>query len=311
MSPKFDPEVLSTNGLACPYCKSSPERYRESKYCHPESGWPNLGRTIEHVKRYHTPSYTCTHCGHRWVASYFNDKTLPPVRTAHLEKCMPAHGGLPRVPGADEPEIMTEKGEEIFRRMKQIRGNNEKKLDKLYEACGKDLPDTYHVRSLEDHSIQSQLHDFPMPVRTGSNSTLLDGFTQPDLDPTLGPPRTLSWEQRNQNTACIQSQQAQSTVVVVASGADAAREQRDSGYEGSAEQETLCPVVDVGSLLYDSGGSSLQWNAFLPEHQASRLDYEGAHHEYPSEIDDLVYTETGEGAGQSCTYHDCSNEWPC
>ncbi|KAJ4424442.1 hypothetical protein N0V82_000964 [Gnomoniopsis sp. IMI 355080] len=239
----------------------------------------------EHVKRHHTPSYNCIHCGLRWLASEYNDHTLTAVRTAHLESCGLDHGRLAREFRSDESEIMTEKGEERFRGLRQIRKNNEKKLEELYQACGKDLPETYHVRPLEGQVVQNQLPEFPPPASTGSNSTLLDGFTRPDPDPTLGPSRVLSWEQRDRNTTPQIGAWVSTSELVVPSGADAARENRDSGYGGSAELGTLCPVVDQDSLLYGGGGPSTQGNEHLPEPNAfGWLDY-GAHEEYPIEID--------------------------
>lgn len=105
----------------------------------------NRSHDREHVKRHHTPSWNCVYCGIRWLASKFNDKTLLPVRTAHLEECRPKYGGLVREIKEDEPEIMTENAEIKFRGLKSIRKNNEEKLVELYRACGKDLPETYRA----------------------------------------------------------------------------------------------------------------------------------------------------------------------
>lgn len=99
----------------------------------------------EHVKRHHTPSYNCVQCGHRWPASAVNDTTLPQIRAAHLETCTPQHSRLTLGPRVEGPEIMTEEEEKKFRELKHIRRDNVKKLEELYKACGKDLPETYRA----------------------------------------------------------------------------------------------------------------------------------------------------------------------
>lgn len=39
----FNQDILSHNGLACPYAKSNPERYKNSDN-HPVQGWKEMGK---------------------------------------------------------------------------------------------------------------------------------------------------------------------------------------------------------------------------------------------------------------------------
>lgn len=97
--------------------------------------------------------------------------------------------------------------------------------------------------------------------------------------------------------------------MVVASGEDAVEAHRDSGYEGSAEQEGLWPVVQRDGSCGDEEASS-QWAA-VQEHGYLGLTYQSGQTAYPSEIDEPLYFESEAEAGGSCICHDCANGWSC
>lgn len=42
MSTKFNKEVLKDNGLACPFEKSDPEKYKDILACKPGKGWSQV-----------------------------------------------------------------------------------------------------------------------------------------------------------------------------------------------------------------------------------------------------------------------------
>lgn len=95
----------------------------------------------EHVWRCHAPLTQCPYCEVRWPDIPRKSK-LPQVRGEHIPQCRENHGGLPRVIGVNDVEIMTESQQEAFCKVKLIR-DPPTKMRAMYRALGKSQPDTY------------------------------------------------------------------------------------------------------------------------------------------------------------------------
>lgn len=94
----------------------------------------------EHIWRCHAPLTHCPHCEMRWPS--VPRKKLPQVREKHIPQCSRYHNGLLRVIGSNEMEIMSEAQQEEFAKVKSTR-DSQIKMRCIYQALGKDLPNTY------------------------------------------------------------------------------------------------------------------------------------------------------------------------
>lgn len=172
MGTKIDTALLgpkTLNGLACPFAKADPEKYKTHLCCRPENGWPNVKDiayvcdnalflpalrfesswfhllTIlpysEHIWRFHSPLYRCEFCGYRWTG-VSNRSAVQSKRIKHIPKCKAEKEGVLQPADLD---ILSQEQQSAFEKTKNVR-DNEKKFAALYEACGWTTePETYRA----------------------------------------------------------------------------------------------------------------------------------------------------------------------
>lgn len=97
----------------------------------------------EHIWRKHTPFYRCGFCPHKWSISTARGKVTQ-NKKQHWETCEGKRRGMSYFERYDEDgtELLDADQQRLFAEIKSMRGND-RKLEALYEACGKPPPDTF------------------------------------------------------------------------------------------------------------------------------------------------------------------------
>lgn len=265
---KYDPSVLSQNGLVCPYWIANPSNPQHTKFCFSKGkGWPSLGRLMcvlfclppvtsaradyyclvhrEHVKRIHTPKFYCDECGIRLKG----DKTTLALTSQNLEEHKRKHCKGAKV--VDRATVMSPAqqqrlDDEVTKTRKAL-----PKLEKLYEVCGVQEPVTYRASlSLSLPSLPSltqradptatDLHPLQQPLSplpdAAQPPNMFAGFQRPVVQSEDPPPQIFAQPLRRATLHKL-DHDFQST-------GSAARPLKDSGY-GSWTQEEGPKVAEL------------------------------------------------------------------
>lgn len=176
---------VGTRGLACPFAKSDPETYMSIDACKATEGFKEPRLLFEHIWRKHTRFFRCGFCPLRWSIST-SRKEVKEKKEDHWKSCDGKLRSVLYFEGPDESsiELLDWKQQELFEKIRSMR-DVEAKLEALYKACRKPVPETYHATAAS-LTVQPQMIYAPGRITTQDDQQsishgegIFEGFSRP------------------------------------------------------------------------------------------------------------------------------------
>ncbi|KAK7737142.1 hypothetical protein SLS63_002933 [Diaporthe eres] len=276
---------VGTRGLACPFAKSDPGTYMSIDACKATEGFKEPRLLFEHIWRKHTRFFRCGFCPLRWSIST-SRKEVKEKKADHWKSCDGKLRGLlhPDDPDESRVELLDWKQQELFEKIRSMR-DVEAKLEALYKACRKPVPETYRwstppppgddataalptVQPQTTYETGPRTTTHPNQQSVSVSGGFLDGFVRPPSETSYQPEERATAINVSKASAALQARDS-----LQVSGADRPRD-ADSGYDSMPKNKGDADDISHADIL--SATSETYWT-HVHHHEARSYAMGGSH----------------------------------